>query len=306
MFGFLRDSLKSEQMLLQFVLFRRAKIFNEIKQAYTEYSDNLKMMDGPGKSNEGKGLRFTVQNEPKDSRIEDLCKQVENLNLMVTKQPRSARQSEPVCYKCNKKGHYVSQCRFGQEPTCYRCNKKGHYASEGPIKPDPPVSCTYCHRKCYRAEDCFLRKNNESVDMHDLQTLRTNPSDGNPNKHLAKADNVMFVEQEYDEPAAAFEHSATGEKLTKEQRMQNNITEYSKHAVQTNPRTKFAPDLHALRKMGQRGKKTSRKLTGKPVIQELSKRIEICDLINNLAEAPAGITFAQIARGDIDFAKADL
>ena len=78
-------------MLLQFVLFREAKSYNEIKQAFTEYSDSRKMMDGPGKSNERKGVRFTVQNEPKDSRIEDLRKQVENLHLMVTKQPRSAR-----------------------------------------------------------------------------------------------------------------------------------------------------------------------------------------------------------------------
>ena len=77
-FGLLRDSLKSDQMLLQFLLFRGAKSYNEIKQACTEYSDNRKMMDGPGKSNEIKGVRFTVQNEPEDSRIENLYKQVEN------------------------------------------------------------------------------------------------------------------------------------------------------------------------------------------------------------------------------------
>ena len=38
----------------------------------------------------------------------------------------------------------------------------------------------------------------------------------------------------------------------------------------------------------------------------MSRRVEKYDLINNLAQASAGITFGQIDRGDIDFAKADL
>ena len=40
--------------------------------------------------------------------MEDLYKQVEDPRLIATKQPRSARQSEPICHKCNKKGHYAS------------------------------------------------------------------------------------------------------------------------------------------------------------------------------------------------------
>ena len=50
-FGLLRDSLKSEQILLQFVLFRGAKSYKQIKQACIEYSDNRKMMDGPVTTN---------------------------------------------------------------------------------------------------------------------------------------------------------------------------------------------------------------------------------------------------------------
>ena len=230
-------------MLLQFVLFRGAKIYNQIKQACVEYADNRKMMDGPGKNNERKGVRFTVQSEPKNSRIEDLSKQVGNLHLMVTKQPRLARQSESVCYKCNKKRRSASQCRSRQEPTCYQSNKKSHYASECPIKPDPLVSYTYCHRKGHRAEDCFVRKSNEVVDTQDVRTLRTNSRDDNSNNHLATADNVIFVEQEYDEKVATFKRSATGETLTKQERMQNDIAEYSKPVIRTDPRTKFEPDL---------------------------------------------------------------
>ena len=72
-------------MLLQFVLFSGAKIYNEIKQACIEYSNSRRMMDGPVTTNERKGVRFTVHSGLKDSRIEALCKQVENLHLMGTR-----------------------------------------------------------------------------------------------------------------------------------------------------------------------------------------------------------------------------
>ena len=42
------------------------------------------------------------------------------------------------------------------------------------------------------------------------------------------------------------------------------------------------------------------------MIAELGKKFEKYDLINNLAEAQAGINFGHIARGDIDFAKNEL
>ncbi len=39
------------------------------------------------------------------------------------------------------------------------------------------------------------------------------------------------------------------------------------------------------------------------VIAEIGKRVEKYGLINNLAQAQAGITFGHIARGDVDSAK---
>ena len=57
---------------MQVVLFRGAKSYYEIKHARIEYSDNRKMMDGPVTNNGSMGVRFTVQSEQKDYRIEDL------------------------------------------------------------------------------------------------------------------------------------------------------------------------------------------------------------------------------------------
>ena len=64
----------------------------------------------------------------------------------------------------------------------------------------------------------------------------------------------MFVEKEDDETVAAFKRSATGETLTKQQRMQNDIAEYNNPVIRTDPRTKLEPVLPAPRKMGKRAR----------------------------------------------------
>ena len=43
--GLLRDDQKSGQILLQFVLFRYARSYNDVKQACIEYSGNRKIMN---------------------------------------------------------------------------------------------------------------------------------------------------------------------------------------------------------------------------------------------------------------------
>ena len=144
------------------------------------------------------------------------------------------------------------------------------------------------------------------MNKQDVRILTTNSADYRSNNPLAKAGNVLFVEKEDDETVAAFERSTTGETLTKQQRMQNDIGEYNKPVTRTDPRTKFKPDPPALREMRKRGKKTSRKPTGEALTQAFSKCVKKHHLINNLAQVLPGITFGEVARSDIDFAKADL
>ena len=88
--------------------------------------------------------------------------------------------------------------------------------------------------------------------------------------------------------------------------MQNDISEYNKAIIRTDSRTKFDPDLRASRKLGKGSKKTSRKPSGKALIQALSKRFEKYGSINNLAQAQAGIIFGQIGRDYNNFAEGDL
>ncbi len=110
-FGMLREALKTDQLLLQFVLFRGTKDYEEVKQYCTDYADNQKMMSAPsGSRGERPGNIRLPARTSNDTRIDDLCREVEKLHLLMSNGPRNQRQAEPFCHKCNKKGHYASQC----------------------------------------------------------------------------------------------------------------------------------------------------------------------------------------------------
>ncbi len=119
--------------------------------------------------------------------------------------------------------------------------------------------------------------------------------------------NIMFVKEdkpvEEENTVAAFKRTPEGETLTKQQRMQNDIDAYTKTQVKPKIAVRTIPDFPITRKGPKKNRKGVKKSASKMVIAELGKRVEKYDLINNLAQAQAGITFGHIARGDIDFAK---
>ena len=177
------------------------------------------------------------------------------------------------------------------------------------MKPDNQPTCTYCHRKGHTAEDCFVRRSNEAIGRQDAR-LSGNKAPVEKKKGGPSAQaNVMFLQES--EPAvaedtvAAFKRTADGETLTKQQRMQNDIEAYEKAQAKPKITARVNPDHPVTRKPSKK-KRSGKKSASKILIDALGKRVEKYDLINNLAQAQAGITFGQIARGDIDFAKTEL
>ena len=111
---------------------------------------------------------------------------------------------------------------------------------------------------------------------------------------------------EEENTVAAFKRTADGEILTKQQRMQNDFDAYTKTQIKPKIAARKNSDFPITRKIPKKIRKGVKKSASKMLIAELGEVVEKYELINNLAQDQAGITFGHIARGDFDFAKNDL
>ncbi len=181
-------------MFFQFV-FKGSKNYEGIKKACLEYAENIKMLDGMTKSIFQQTKKF--DKDPKETKDDELCKQVENFHLMMMKQPRQApKQAEPVCYESGKKGHYALQCRMEQELTCYKCGKNGHKASECRSKAEIPPTCTYCHRVVHTVENCFVKRSNEAVEKHGVRLAKNSEPTKAKEAVPSGQNKIVFVKED--------------------------------------------------------------------------------------------------------------
>ncbi len=70
-------------MFFRFVLFKESKDYEGVKKACLECAENIKMLDDSTTSIFQNTKKF--DRKPKEGKIDELCKQVENLHLMMTK-----------------------------------------------------------------------------------------------------------------------------------------------------------------------------------------------------------------------------
>ena len=91
-----------------------------------------------------------------------------------------------------------------------------------------------------------------------------------------------------------------------QRRMQNSIDAYNKAQLMPKIAVRMNPDFPITCRALKKDKKAVKKSASKMVIAKLGRRAEKYDVINSLAQAQAGITFGNIARGDIEFAMNEL
>lgn len=76
-------------MILQYILFRRSKFFTDVRKYCLEYADSQKMVHKPFKTHvPTRNQKRLQKHESVEGGIDDLCREVEKLHLMIFKQPR--------------------------------------------------------------------------------------------------------------------------------------------------------------------------------------------------------------------------
>ena len=86
------------------MLFRGSENYEEIKVSFLKWAEKIKMMVCSAASLFKQATK--TDKTPKEDKFVQLCKQVEDLQMIIMKQPRqSLKQAKSVCYKCGKKSH---------------------------------------------------------------------------------------------------------------------------------------------------------------------------------------------------------
>ena len=79
------------------------------------------------------------QHDTDQSPVRQMLKQFERKNKVKSKATDNSKSND-VCFRCNMKGHWASQCPRGHEPEwiakqqCFLCNQMGHLKSDCPNK----------------------------------------------------------------------------------------------------------------------------------------------------------------------------
>ena len=133
-FGLIREAIKSDQGMLQFVFLRKADTYEKVRETCLEYADNRKVFVSQGeqitnqtRSGHQEGEKEMLQKETSE-KFNTLCKKFEQLALLISKDKSKKNIQDITCHNCKKTGHYASQCELVGSATqgCGYCGRYGH------------------------------------------------------------------------------------------------------------------------------------------------------------------------------------
>ena len=273
--GLIREAINGNGMLMQFALLRGARDYDSFKNACLEFAENQKVLTS---------ATWTPPSPPTNDTIayDALCKRMEDLTLLVTKQKVKQTPRKVICYNCNEEGHIASQCQ----------KKRGII----------PI-CTYCRKPGHTADACYTKQRDEEINRR-MQAESQEQGDVKPVNAIV-CDEVPAIERQGkdNEDVLNIKRDAEGRPLPKQARVdaEGDSSMMTRKIIATKPRRDGAAGNR--RKKAKGGNKTNKK---KAVSEALAKRVEQFDLLSSIAQAPVGLTLGQLIRGDADGLKADL
>ena len=207
----------------------------------------------------------------KQDDIEELRRELANMKIMLTKQQRTLERPN---------NRYNNQLN-GKEP----------------------LICTYCRKFGHTESSCYTKQRDE-VNKARAEARKAQQVTILKKDEEKKEEPIMLVDHSEDEMVLT-KRLASGEPLQKQVRFDGDGDEpmVQPSGSSSRRRPNFTQKENTPSKMRKSKAKTPK---SKPIAQVLGKRVEQYDLLSSLAQASSGITFGQIARGDVDSVRRDL
>ena len=264
-FGLLNKAVRGNEALRMFLAHRGPDDYRGLRCAVEEFEKSKKMY-GLGPSEKLK----SVTAGSKDP-VEELTAQMSELVLQIKKlQKPTSKDIQYTCTYCRQEGHTSTRCEMNpdRDVKCHRCSKLGHKATNCWVKLDNEV------KPSGEAE-----KSNAVIEIVEDEPQLTEKL----KKDVAEpAIPVSVVEK----------RGRDGEPVQKAQRT------YGVPRARQPVQPRVVADTPMTSPTTTKKKKSGRARVKKGKVWDLSRRVEKYDLLDEIAQAPTGLKFGQLVRGD--------
>ena len=130
-FGLIREAIKSDQGMLQFVFLRKADTYEKVRETCLEYAYNQKVFASQGEQVTDQTRSAHLEGEKEklhkktSEKFDRVCKNFEQLALFIPKDKPKNNIQDITCDKYKKPGHCASQSQLVGSTTegCRYCGR---------------------------------------------------------------------------------------------------------------------------------------------------------------------------------------
>ena len=298
-FGLLCKAVMGHGALAQFAVYRGSTTYHELKKTVKDFGAGRKAFHSAQVDVQFRGViptRILARPERAastqlESKVDALTDWFAELALLVKKN-QNVVQSEPgrICSFCKEPGHGANRCSSNpnRDRRCPICGKIGH-------------SETTCWSKgrtgTGRGSNAEARSESNAGGRTAAGAAGRPEENTSPHQHQV----TIATEITVDEVVAATKRDAEGEALPKQQRTdeKQKLRVYPRlqNPQMRNECTKLGSQVRSVRNTARKAKKTRTRKAKKSGTQEHVRKYGV---LPELANAPGGLTFRQLVRGDAD------
>ena len=285
-FGLLRKSVAEIKDLSQYIMYHNPEgydpLVNSIK-SFVSAKDSFDIGDIKNITESKRILsRPDAGTRSIENKVDALANQLAELSLSVRKGASSSAATSTI-----------KPTDASEEKTCSYFKNLGHYATSCPSNPHRNTKCSRCGKRGHAEATCWKTFKEEKVD-----NVAAVPSNPQKDKSEGTASVIMeyTAEVPHVEVAAAAKRTADGESLPKQPRQNGPM--HIPSLLNPEKKKSTTPSSHIKSKQTKNRKSSKKK--------ELSEHVGKYDVTSELANAPTGMTFGQLIRGDGDDAKKEI